>query len=587
MFMTLVRTLLILVIVSAIVAGVGNAPVAADSSLSPQAAQTLQTLWSMDLERQTPFDVQMVNSQTDGDYKTDQFYISSAPVAGRPPDRVLCTFSRIIKPGVKSPVLLSLTAGDTPGALHWLAQHLGCAALDIEYRNFSLPVRSKWSNPNKYPYPNYPFTVTPAVTDCFVYSFIMATRRVIDYLSDQPEIDSSKIGAGGGSFGGWYALLLAAIDNRVNCVGDTYACGSQGNKCGWHTLNVAALPPDQRALWLASYDPTTFAAHNKAATLMIMGTNDYSFWLCDALHQYDILPGEKRIVILPNFNHNAAAVGYKPPDCGVQWLSSTYRGDAPFPTIDDPVAKGKTYTFRVTDSIPATRATLYWSPGTAGSRVWPARYWIPFDAHVADGVWKIDLPETYAGLSGLVYATVFDEKGRAASSRLVSRDGDDPATGKAAWKNGALWDIERGPGAWRVPGSGKRVFGSGGNAELGGVDGLKLTPPADGKLCLLTDSVQLASPIAMTHKGIWLIIDGNGLAGHLRVSLDRNAGSIDEVSFVNELDFASGVGTYDIPWPGFQATPNATGPAPFDALRIEAVRAGQTPIVLQSIAFFD
>jgi len=76
-------------------------------------------------------------------------------------------------------------------------------------------------------------------------------------------------------------------------------------------------------------------------------------------------------------------------------------------------------------------------------------------------------------------------------------------------------------------------------------------------------------------------------AGHLRVSLDRNAGSIDEISFVNELDYPAGVSTFDLPWSGFKNPENTPGPAPFEALRFEGTRTGQTPLTLQSIAFMD
>jgi len=556
---------------------------AKQTALSPEAAKTLDTLWSMDVARQTPYDIEIISSKTDGDYKTDQFYISSAPVKGRAPDRLLVTFSRIVKPGVKSAAYLSLTAGDTPTAVRWLAGHLRCAAVDIEYRNASLPVRSKWAVQNNM----NPWAVTPAVTDCFVYSFIMGCRRVIDYISEQPEIDKSHIGAGGGSFGGWYALLIAAVDTRVDSVCDTYACGSQGNRCGAHTLAVSALPPDQKALWIASFDPTTFAANNKATTLMIMGTDDYSFWLCDALHQYDILPGNKRLVLLPNYNHNMSAFDYKAPDLFGAWLVSMYGGDPQFPTITDPVAAKDMYTFQASGSVPIDHAILYWSPGEAGSKVWPARYWMPFDAQLEGGVWKATLPQPYAALSGLVYATVFDQKGRAASSRMVTRTGEDPATGKAGWKDGALWDIERGPGAWRIPGGGKRQFVGAFKAEAVGADGLKITTAADGKFAFLTDSVQLSSPVAKNHRGVRLIIDGNGQAGHLRVSLDQKAGSFDEVAFVHELDYPAGVATFDIPWADFQAPGDEPGPIPYDAMRFEGTRTGQTPLVLQSIAFLE
>jgi hypothetical protein len=532
----------------------------------------------MDTARATPFDVEVVSSKTDGDQRTEQCYLSSKPTAGRAADRVFFTFSRVVKPGASSPVYLNLSAGGTIDEAAWLARHLDCAVVDIEWRRNELPKRSQWAGVN----PANPWLVTPAVTDCFLYAVAMGFRRVLDYVAAQPEIDARHVGCGGGSFGGWFALLLAGVDHRISSVYDLYASGGRGERRGWHTLNVAAMPPDQRAAFLNSYDPCTFAANNQAASLMVLGTNDYSFWLDDALYHYDLLPGNKRLVLYPNFNHNAAAFGYAAPDDWVPWSATTLRDGPAFPTVEEPVPHGDAYTIRAAGPLPIGRAQLMWSAGAAGAPKWPARYWLTVEARRDGEGWTAVIPSPFASLRGLVYATVFDAAGRAVSSRLVARDGVDPAAGQALWRDGALWDVERGPGAWRVPGGGKRYGLSAAKVEAFEADGLKITPAPDGKFFLVTDSVGLSRPLADHHHGLRLVIDGQGQAGRLRLSLDREAGTADEASLVQEFAYGPATMTVDLPWSAFGA-----GLPAYDALRLEGTRTDGAALILRRIAFLD
>jgi len=555
----------------------------AAGTLSPPAnadvTKTLSTLWSMNVERQTPYNVQIVDSKTDGDYKTDVFYLDSKPLPDVDADRVVCTFSRIVKPGVVSPVFINF-GGWTPADVHGAASGLHCAYFDIDLGRKDLAAPPKWATQAS------PYNVTPKVTDNMTFHLIMATRRVIDYLYEQPEIDKTRIGIVGSSFGAWYSLLTAGVDNRITSVCAITASGGQKEKHGWHSLPVAAMPPDQQQLWIESYDPMTYAKHNTSTTMMYESANDYSFWLNDTMRHYEALAGDKRLVLLPNNSHGFNAFGYSAPDALNSWAAATINGGPAYPTITKPIQHGADYTFDAAGPLPITSAKIYFSPGD--DPVWPAHYWMTFDASQTGAHWTASIPAPYAALCGNVYATAFDSKGRAVSTMLVPCTGFDPAAASAPlWKGGALWDVETGISAWRIPGPGKRMLFSRAKAASAGPGALKVTPDKDGQFLMLTNSVVLSSSHAAKHAGIRLVIDGQGQAGKIRVSIDQKPCTIDEISYVREVEYSATASTIDIPWAQFAGPANATGPVPFQALRIEGSRDGGTPIVFNSIDFYD
>ncbi len=540
--------------------------------------------WSMDVERQTPFDVEMVSTNTDGDYKTDQFYISSQPFTTGDPDRVLCTFSRIVKPGVVSPVFVDITGGQSPASAEAAAKHFGTAVLDIEWRAKNLSVRSKWSSNHNMDV----WTARPKPTDCWVYAITMGARRVIDYLCEQPEIDSKRISFGGSSFGGWFSLLVAGVDDRVSNLVVIWGAGGHDHNHGVHTSPLWGRSQEEQDTWVSHFDPLLYSANIKAKTIIFIGTNDYSFWSGDVVRQFNAIPTEKRICLLPNYNHGLGEFGYARPDIGPAWFKTTFYGGDEYPTVREPVLghNKSEYSFEASDVEPITQASLYWS---YGNPIWPSRYWIEIPAKKVGKKWVAEIPAKYASMEGCVFAGIADQGGRAVTSRYVMRTGADPYQVDAAqWTNGALWDVDHGISAWRIPGGGIRTAGSQATLEVVGDTGLKITPDHNnGKFELLTNSISLTNVEAAKHKGLRLVIDGQGQTGDLRVSLDRNTSSPAEIEYVKTITYSATASTIDIPWSDFDGPAAPVTLMPFDDLRFEGERPDKSPMVIQSMSYYD
>lgn len=549
----------------------GNVP-QADVPIPPAAARQIRDLWDLRAARAVPFDIEVLSTRTEDGYCTDEMYLTSRMTPDGP-DRLFCTFARLVSATPLQPAYIDLTGGRDVAGVTWLARHYRCAVLDIEWRSPDLKHHTKWARPS----PNGLFGLNPNLTDDFNCMFVTGIRRAIDFLETQPGIDQSKIACGGGSMGGWYSLLVAGIDRRVACVHDAWAAGRDVAR------TVQTLPPDKCALWRAAFDPLSYAGRVRAATLMYLGTNDFFFPPDNGMAHYNRLRSEKRVLLVPNCNHGFGPFGVALPEVDRNWIDHCFHGSPGFPAVSDPVARGRAYRWRVTGPASAKSSTLYWSPGNP---IWQARYWIGIPAARHGEEWTAEIPTQYAGLAAVVYASAFDERGSGASSRIVSRKGTDPTTTAGPmWPGNALWDIERGAAAWRRPGpAAENAFWTE-EVTVAAPSGISVTPtdPA-GKVSLLTNSVILASGRAAEYSGIRLVIDGQGASGELTVSLERDSGVQTRVAHRAYIHYGSGRATVSIPWSEFQAAGAApSAPYPFDGLRLDGDRETGRTLRIESL----
>lgn len=81
-------------------------------------------------------------------------------------------------------------------------------------------------------------------------------RRGVDLLADRPDVDLSRIGYVGGSYGGAMGGLLAGVEHRIVAyalfVGDG---GLVAHFTGPEDEALDRLSPERRAAWLASMEP--------------------------------------------------------------------------------------------------------------------------------------------------------------------------------------------------------------------------------------------------------------------------------------------------------------------------------------------
>lgn len=540
--------------------------------ISPDVLRQINKLWDLKAVRKGSFAVETLSSVVEDGYRTDELYFTSRTIAAGP-DRVFVTFSRPVNPEPKVPAYIDLTGGRELAGVKWLARQYRGAVLDIEWRSPTLPYHTKWAKPS----PQALFGLNPDLNEDFNTMFAIAIMRAIDYLQTQPGIDPKRIACGGGSMGGWYSMLTAGLDRRVSCVYDAYGAG-------WNVATALdPLPVEKQRIWRRAFDPMTYAGKTAASTLMYIGTNDYFFPPDHATTHFAKLSGEKRVLFLPNVNHNFAAFGQQLPSVDKAWIDYCFHGGPAFPIASTPVGKGSVYRWKVRGPVTIASSTLYWSPGRT---VWPGRYWLSAPGVEHNGAWSAEIPERYSSLCGAVFVNAFDKDGRGVSSQIVTRAGMDPQkTVGPQWPGSALWDIERGAMAWRRPGPAHDYALWSEDLEFAATTGFKVTPtdPAN-KFAVITNSVILASATASGHSGILLTLDGLGRPGELLVTLERNSGNQYRIAYSAKVSYPAGAVTIRIPWADFKARDSATGgPYPFDALRIEGDREKGTALKFSQV----
>ena len=143
--------------------------------------------------------------------------------------------------------------------------------------------------------------------DGMFYQAMMAGRRAISWAAARPEVDATRIGATGASFGGIFSSLLAAIDLRIKAVAPTvYATGFGAEERSYNSLSPKKFTAEQTTDWKSRFDSEVLLA-KRAVPLPLLysvGTNDAAFTILKATRHYRALPEPKQILIAPNQGHN-------------------------------------------------------------------------------------------------------------------------------------------------------------------------------------------------------------------------------------------------------------------------------------------
>ncbi len=227
--------------------------------------QNLQELWAnyADLEQQTPLDIEVLKTwEQEGivfrivRYQVGVFKGSPARVGA---------FYAFPKGGNKLPALLEMHGGGQSASLNCVVTYAkrGYACLSINWGGNAMNLGSEnWTGPQTDwgkldathpPQRNKANHFAGALTpDEFTldtvesprnsnwYLVLIAGRRAITFLEQQPEVDTKRIGALGHSMGGKLTTNLAAIDKRIKAA--VPSCGGAGDI----TDNLSNVPGASR-----------------------------------------------------------------------------------------------------------------------------------------------------------------------------------------------------------------------------------------------------------------------------------------------------------------------------------------------------
>lgn len=302
------------------------------------------------------------------------------------------------------------------------------------------------------------------ITDAALYDGVVAALRGLALLRSQPDVDRSRIGVTGGSWGGYMTTMVCGLaGDRVRACFAVYGCGFYDHGSTWMT-SINALGPDGRRAWLDNLDAGRHADHIQAAYMVATATNDWFFWPSAMMATYGAAAGEKNIVWSPNDSHALNIPGgtgsREPFDHGPHrtwleqcWLNYHLKGEGePFPKVVEAREVGRqgdglVVEFRADGTLPLEYGQVWYS---AGEMPWRLRWWATVPTETLDyGLYRAVVPVGEPGQPLSWFGTVNDRQQRGASSLIRTVQpaelGFDPA---AATGPPVAFDFED-PASWR------------------------------------------------------------------------------------------------------------------------------------------
>src|SRR5207237_1227564 len=121
----------------------------------------------------------------------------------------------------------------------------------------------------------------------FQYHNLRALVRGLGLLESLPGVDRDLLMAVGGSWGGFYSLLLAGVDRRLKHIFVTYGCGFLDTEChnSWASY-FSSMPTEKAEEWLRAFDPGRRAHLITASVFYQQATNDKYYSLLPSMKTY-------------------------------------------------------------------------------------------------------------------------------------------------------------------------------------------------------------------------------------------------------------------------------------------------------------
>jgi dienelactone hydrolase len=166
--------------------------------------------------------------------------------------------------------------------------------------------KGKW-NPLKYGEGRW--VATPDGSASVIFDGVVSAMKALYLLRAQSEVDPSRIGVVGISWGGYMTTMVCGL------AGDQVRAGFAIFGCGFYELTaqrdttMAKMPADERERWLRDLDAGRRAPAIKAAFFLAGATNDFFYWPRAVQATLDAIPGDKNHLYAPNANHKVPLPG--------------------------------------------------------------------------------------------------------------------------------------------------------------------------------------------------------------------------------------------------------------------------------------
>lgn len=245
------------------------------------------------------------------------------------------------------------------------------------------------------------------------YHAVAAAVRAHSFLASRPEVDKSRIGVTGISWGGYLTCIISGIDDRLKVAVPVYGCGFLDENSAWLEPRFKKMDATRAKRWTEFFDPSRYLPGVSCPILFVNGTNDFAYPLDSYQKSYRLVtkvPTDLCVTVKMPHGH---VEGWRPKEIGL-FVDSVLKQGTPPPRLALPEVGGGKVSTKVINQRPFQKAKLHVSTDTGP---WQERNWSTLDARIDGAQIQATLPK---GRPIVAFFTVEDERGAVASSPHVT-----------------------------------------------------------------------------------------------------------------------------------------------------------------------
>ena len=258
------------------------------------------------------------------------------------------------------------------------------------------------------------------IEDQWTFQAVNAVMLAHTLIRSYPEVDASRIGVTGISWGGYLTCITAGVDSRFRFAVPVYGCGFLGENSAWLPA-FEKMGSEQSSRWLKMWDPSVYLPHVSMPMLWVNGTNDFAYPMDSWQKSYRLPKTKSELCLRIRMPHGHGPAGENPEEIRV-FADSILKDGPLLPKLTQQVQEGTQLMVQFESPVPVTRAELTY---TRDSGRWQDRMWnhvaanLDLQAKTATG----EIPEGATAF----YINLFDERDCVVSSEHLEA----PATSQS------------------------------------------------------------------------------------------------------------------------------------------------------------
>ena len=193
-----------------------------------------------------------------------------------------------------------------------------------------------------------------------------------------PEVDPSRIGVTGISWGGYLTCIVAGVDDRFAVAVPVYGCGFLHQDSAWKQSRFDKMTPEQSTRWVNAFDPSQHVNSSKCPILFLNGTNDFAYPMGSYLQTFGLVTSPKTLSMRLRLPHGHIWT-FGEVDA---FVDSVLKGGKPLPKMGDLNWEKPTASTTVSSATPLREAKLFFAKAEGS---WQKRDWKSAPATIKDG----------------------------------------------------------------------------------------------------------------------------------------------------------------------------------------------------------